>query len=321
MHWRDLSARMAATEPVFIAGLARSGTYALRAALLRLPAFQAREPRMQETRIFEHPDWLMDLFDRKRARRFYHYMLGDDDRARAMLATNASIRPALLPLREALARRARRPATAWRLRGWHHNVRCYFHYATEARGASRILEKTPNHVHHLDELFATFPRAKVILSIRHPVDAYASLRRRLERDRARGKHANRLRWMQIAPPGFAGRWRQVVRDERRALDRWPGQTLLVRYEDATARPEETFRAVCDFIGEPFDPSVLGESEAQLDAHGAPTKQSRITANRSVWRDWIEPEDAAAIEERLVRPMARLGYRRIATEGPDAARLD
>ncbi|MGH0036496.1 MAG: sulfotransferase family protein [Myxococcota bacterium] len=311
---------MARSRPVFIAGLARSGTYALRAALLRHSAFRAREPRMQETRIFEHPEWIVECFERKRARRFYHYMLGDDERARAMLAMHEAIRPAFAPAREWLAARTRDPALAWRLRGWHHRVRSYFRFALDARGARRILEKTPNHVHHLPELFATFPRACVILSKRHPVDAYASLRRRLERDSGRGRPEGKLRWLRISPRGFAGRYRDVLRDERRARKRWPDRTFSLRYEDTTRDPEGTLRAVCDFIGEPFEPPILGRGEALLDAHGAPTKASPLTENRSVWQDWVEASEAELLESKLAGPMQRLGYRPIAGEPPDAERV-
>lgn len=311
---------MARAQPVFIAGLARSGTYALRAALLRHPAFHARESRMQETRIFVHPDWIADCLERRRARRFYHYMLGDDARVRAMLETDAAIRPRFAGARRRLAARVPGRARAWRLRGWHHHVRCYFHFATEARGARRILEKTPDHVHHLPELFATFPRARVILSIRHPVDAYASLRRRLERARAQGLPERRLRWMQVPPERFVLRFGRVVRHARRGLERWPGQALLVRYEDTTSDPEATLRRVCAFIDEPYDPALVGQREALRDAHGAPTKESRITANRSVWRDWLSASEARRLEGDLAPVLDVLGYRAIAGEGHDASRV-
>lgn len=160
----------------------------------------------------------------------------------------------------------------------------------------------------------------MIVTIRHPVDAYASLRRRLDRDSGRGKPEGRLRWLRISPRGFAGRWRRVVRDERRAMERWPGRVLQVRYEDLTDAPVETLRRVCAFIDEPFDAVVAGDREAERDSHGAPTKQSQITRNLSVWRDWIDESEAALLERKLAREMRRLDYEPIAERDTDAARV-
>ena len=45
---------------------------------------------------------------------------------------------------------------------------------------TRTLEKTPNHVDHLELMFETFPQASVVHIIRHPVDVYASMRKRAQ---------------------------------------------------------------------------------------------------------------------------------------------
>jgi hypothetical protein len=306
---------MARESPVFVVGLPRSGTSVLRTTLSGLPAFAFRGSRLPETRVFREPERIAQVLE-PRGRRLFTFLVQDRDAAERMLASLRA-RPPRTALRRPGARAlgalpqspvARR--LAWRLAGRHHDVRIFFHYGCEARGARRILEKTPQHVFFLPELFATFPHARVLLCIRHPVDAYASLRRRLERDRAAGRPAKRLRWMEVGVTEYAEAYARTAAIIARALRRRPRQCLRVRYEDLTRDPSAALREICDRAGEPFDPErLLSGRQVLRDPAGSFEKGSRIAGNQSSWRGVLDPDRARRLEDALDAPLRRLGYAR------------
>ncbi|MCZ6465121.1 MAG: sulfotransferase [Proteobacteria bacterium] len=305
---------MATESPVFVVGLARSGTSALRTTLSALPAFASAGPRLPETRVFTQPDRIHDVFER-RGRRLYTYLLRDTAAAQRMLVTlhdlpdPAGWRRLLLRRVRGADRSAMLRGLAWRLSRRHHLVRIFFHAAREARGCQRILEKTPHHVLHLPEVFATFPRAKVILCMRHPVDGYASLRKRLERDRKAGRNPHRLRWMEVTPAEYAERYRVIAGIVSRRLRR-PGRSRLLRYEDLTADPHAALRELCDFVGEAFDEDrLLRGRPVERAESGFFVKGSRITASESAWRRFVTEEEARGLEDELAPAMGLLGYAR------------
>lgn len=300
---------MAQQDAVFVVGLARSGTTALRNTLHQLPAFRGLRPKSIETRVFYRSDLIPSVRKHRMARPFYIYMLKNEEQVDRMLASLREVRFALPGVREALARRVSSRSLAWRLRANHHRVRIFFHYAQQARKSSRILEKTPRHVHFMEEIFATFPRARVVLCIRHPVEAYSSVRKRLDRDVALGRSESRLEWLRATPEQYARHYQRVVRAELHQLRARPDQTLLLRYEDLTRNPEESLRRVCEFVGEPFAADALLGAEEARDSHGSPVKGSRIAANTKLWGEWVDADEARRIEDEIGEDLGQLGYSR------------
>jgi hypothetical protein len=70
----------------------------------------------------------------------------------------------------------------WNLTGLKNFVRLFFYYSNLARGEERIVEKTPLHIFNLLEIRATFPQAKLIAIVRHPLDVYSSYKMRLKKE-------------------------------------------------------------------------------------------------------------------------------------------
>lgn len=116
------------------------------------------------------------------------------------------------------------------------------HHAERA-GKPRWGDKSLHIEHYADGIFAEFPDARVIQMVRDPRDRYASVRKRF------GKDTPRL-------GAATARWLRAIRQGRRNLRRYPDRYRIVRYESLARAPEETLRAVCDFLGEPYDPIML-----------------------------------------------------------------
>ena len=64
----------------------------------------------------------------------------------------------------------------------------------------------------------------------------------------------------------AGRYAQVIGNTRRFAETFPERTHPVRYEDLLANPGETLQGVCDFLGVPFEETMVS-SEAGAGSLG------------------------------------------------------
>lgn len=116
------------------------------------------------------------------------------------------------------------------------------HHAERA-GKPRWGDKSLHIEHYTGDIFAEFPDARVIQMVRDPRDRYASVRKRF------GKDTPRL-------GAATARWLRAMRRGRLNLRRYPDRYRIVRYESLASRPEETLRAICDFLGEEYAPVML-----------------------------------------------------------------
>ncbi|MGH0036945.1 MAG: sulfotransferase family protein [Myxococcota bacterium] len=288
--WQSISAEMAERDPVFVVGCHRSGTSVLRATLGRHPAFRARGERSPETRVFAKPRRVFHVLD-ERGRGLLRYMLGDEEAARALLDLLGS-------------------PDHWKPGDEVHWIRLYFHFAWACRGAARGLEKTPRHVFHLDRVFDCFPRARVVIAIRHPVDVLSSLRKRRRANEAAGRWPRPGGWQHFGPDEMAEAWSAIAGIIAERTGRPDSRCHLVRYEALTADPDASLGELCRFLGEPYDRDALLEGGAEADGgSGTPDNRGPIAHNPKQWRDWLPEAEARALEDALEEPMTGLGYAR------------
>ncbi|MFG0318933.1 MAG: sulfotransferase family protein [Planctomycetota bacterium JB042] len=285
--WRAISEAALALEPVFVVGVPRSGTTALRSTLDHHPRFRARDVRSIETRIFVDPDATLDL-GRPEAARLRTFLLDDD----------------------AAAARLERAARAVRDGGGTDDdlVRVFFAVAAEARGVERPLEKTPRHLDHLDAIFRAFPRAQVLACTRHPVDVYSSYRKKKILKERQGTLTEKHRWLDKSPKGFARKYAGWVEAMTGAANDDPRRLRVVRYEDLTADPRALLREICSFLGEPFEEHALFDAlTVERDSFGSPRPGHRIVPNEKSWTEFLDEADARKVEKHAADAMAALGY--------------
>ncbi|MFF8246371.1 sulfotransferase family protein [Streptomyces griseus] len=142
-----------------------------------------------------------------------------------------------------------------------------------AEGAARWGCKSTFMVEHVDEVLAGLPHARFLWLVRDPRDVAAS--------------AKRAVFGPCHPYRMAERWTAEQELARAALERWgPSVVHLVRYEDLVSAPEREIRAICDFVGEAFEPAMLAH---HLGGH------ARMTASLSAsWRTAGDPITTARI---------------------------
>ena len=152
------------------------------------------------------------------------------------------------------------------------------HRELTASRKSIIADKTPNNVFIVDRLRECWPDARFIYLLRHPAAIARS------RQSVRGEHAD-------DDEKNADLIRRYCEALEQARQTYPGHT--VRYEDLTAEPERETRAICEFLGLPWEPGML--EYGNFD-HG------RFKAGLGDWADKIKtgqiqpPEPPPAPEE-------------------------
>lgn len=101
----------------------------------------------------------------------------------------------------------------------------------------RLVEKTPVHVFYVPVIERYFPDARIIVMLRDGRDVTCSLRQR---------HGGFESCVQ--------QWIETARATSRNSD--DPQVKVIRYEDLVHAPRPTLESVCEFLGEPFDETML-----------------------------------------------------------------
>jgi hypothetical protein len=121
------------------------------------------------------------------------------------------------------------------------------HRALQREGKRTLVNKTPNDVFIWDRILECWPDARFVYLFRHPaavVDSWNRARDYWTREETAAdvlRYASKMEEARAAHPGLA-----------------------LRYEDLTADPEGETRRLCDFLGVPWEPSMLEYGRA---AHG------------------------------------------------------
>jgi hypothetical protein len=173
------------------------------------------------------------------------------------------------------------------------------------KGACRWLEKTPAHIFHIDNILQCQPTARIIEMVRDPRAVLASKRARSQeewlgtRERNRAVHAAGG----YDPVLHSFAWKSACRQGNRAKDRHPGNMFAMRYEDLVQNPEDSIKAVCDFVDLQYTQEMLQVSITNSTSH-RPDSPSGISASAIDWWQTQLPESAILICNRVNRAEIR-----------------
>jgi hypothetical protein len=305
------------TTPVFIIGAARSGTTILWRILQKHSSFRLRESNLVETSIFAYTNQC-DTFSEKKPENLFRFMLSDEKNYGEFLRVIAPIRRWQRWIKTSFWAKILRKTAFFRKKfdyGFRINgndcfVLCYFYFAQKARGAKRLLEKSPNNIHFLQELLICFPESKMLYIYRHPIEVYSSYKKRLtvEKDDAD--------WCNYSSKTFIEKYRSDMTQLGIALNTLGNRLLVFRYEDFTANPTENYRKICEFIGEEFEEEAVKEEKPDLSFHIDPHLFGAITSKTKDWQKYVSEEEAREIEDALEEIMENYGYSRFTEKNYD-----
>lgn len=291
-------------DPVFIVGGRRSGSSLLYRTLQKHSHFRPRIEHLVESKFFQHlPD--AHRWDRTPPQAPYDFLMYDTEELDRFLATTRRWRLLRAPFAPVHRRLVSRPTPLWwwRLSGASRITQEYFAAAHRARGARRLLEKTPANFSHIDELLSTFPSARALYIARHPIDTYTSHLRRAREDESAA-------WAAIGAEEFVRYWTRATEFVLRASAEHGDRFRHLRYERFTAEPVDEFSSLCDFLDVPFEDGCVDEPAPDLTRHAPdPHLFGRIVTTTKDWRSWVDEGEASRMEDRLAEPMRAFGYER------------
>lgn len=269
------------TKPIFIAGPDRSGT-------TLMYAFLASHPQISMVRRTNMWRYFYGRYGDLSRRENFERCLGDMIRYKRM--------GVLHPDPQRIAQEF------WQGEPSYGRLFAIFHQQrAEQLGKTRWGDKSLHTEHYAERVFREYPQARIIHMVRDPRDRYASVKKR------HGRTVNRV-------GASVGRWLFSMRAARRNLERYPQQYLIVRYEQLAFHPEETLKAVCDFIEEEYSPLMLTMSGAAdyRDSGGnssfdtiAPGTISTKPIGR--FRQVLSPAEIGFIQRFAGAEMVALGY--------------
>lgn len=171
----------------------------------------------------------------------------------------------------------------------------------ERAGRPRWGDKSLHTERYADRVLECFPDARILHMIRDPRDRYASVLKRWRSQRG-GVGSATAAWLASLKLG------------RRNVERHPDSYRLLLYEDLVRDPEREMRAICEFIGEPYDESMLGMSgAADFRDAGGNSSFGRFSAGeispRSIgrFREVLSPRQVAFVQHAAGSEMRALGY--------------
>lgn len=172
-----------------------------------------------------------------------------------------------------------------------------------------IGDKNPVYSIYTRRFLKIFPDAKFICIIRDYRDNYLSM--------------HKLADLKLEAPILTlqiYRWRYVARIFTQCKLQYPDRFFLLRYEDLVTEQEPTLRAICDFLGLPYDPSVFEfyKKKEELDKaynnplverfHGS-LMHPVNTGRMDLWKKELSPGEVRMADQIAGRYADRFGYNR------------
>lgn len=161
-------------------------------------------------------------------------------------------------------------------------------------------DKNPQYTLFANQLKHAFPSARFICIVRDYRAQIASM-------------------MQVqletrSPAALAVRWNTVSKRLIAHCNRYPKETLLIRYEDLVTFPEKTLNQICDFLNLPYSDMLLNEGTEELksnpyydDLHHKSVKQPLTTTKLNEWKTNLTPKQIAIIEQLCGKTGQQLDY--------------
>lgn len=184
-------------------------------------------------------------------------------------------------------------------------------YLATLNGKQFWLEKTPGHVHHLEQILSACPSARVIEMVRDPRDILASKQARRSTEwlaKTTASAGNYLYFMGGFDPLWDTlNWKAAIQAGTLAQAHYPNQIRRVRYEDFVAAPQTELEQICGFLGLKIDEERLQTMMAVDWRNTTTDKMSGVqgigTASVGKWKTQL-PMEAVVICQWMIKREAR-----------------
>ncbi len=170
-----------------------------------------------------------------------------------------------------------------------------------------IGDKNPAYALYINRAHQIFPEAKIIYITRDYRDNYLSL--------------TRVNFEVPVVPLVVYRWKFALKKALKLRNKNPGLIYMLRYEDLATNPEPHLRAMCDFLGLPFDASVLSFYKKKDEVEHAYESSGELkTIHRSLlkpistdsldrWKEEMTPKQIRMADLVAGKLAEKTGYKR------------
>jgi hypothetical protein len=285
--------RTAPTAPVFVVGVARSGTTLLMHMLDNHSAFAIPWESHFIPDLYRVREKFGDLSKVENRENLIHFIL----RYLKGIWHEGSTEE-WMPGLEANARAVAESAKP----DYPGVIRAMYEYHARERGRRRWGDKTPGYVDSLPALHEMFPEAKFLHIVRDGRDVACSTMP-----------------LSFGPNSVyvaARRWKRSVLHGLAFAEKHPDLIHTFRYEDLVVEPEKLLRDICDFLGEEFEPNMLEFYKANKNVHyhHANTARQVNTSRKDRWKREMSARQIRVFEGLAGDVLKRFGYEVV---NPDA----
>ena len=144
------------------------------------------------------------------------------------------------------------------------------------QGRSMWLEKTPGHLRRIPEIQRLVPNAKFVHILRNGEDAIASM------FHVASKYGESWAPWYGTLDQCIDRWTRDIQISQKHAGQ-PGH-VLIRYEELLADPEKVLNHLCQFIGIPFESSMLTEYARRADDLIYEGEAWKSSVREPIWRE-------------------------------------
>jgi hypothetical protein len=171
----------------------------------------------------------------------------------------------------------------------------------EWSGKARWGNKSTFMIHHVDQILARDPGARLVWLVRDVRDVAVSSRKSV--------------FSPCHPWHTARLWASQQQEGLDLCERLGSeQVLRMHYEDLLDNPERELRRLCEFLGEEFEPQLLDHASTGAARKGAKLSESWentgkpiLRSNSGKWRTGLSAVELASVESAAGEVMALLGY--------------
>lgn len=186
-------------------------------------------------------------------------------------------------------------------------------------GKAFWIEKTPEHVYYLNQLFRHLPDAKVVELVRDPRATLASRKVRQSNDewldtkeRKEGVEVDRS--TNYDPLLDSMMWKEAINAAQEARQSRPGNILTMKYEDMVGDPVRSMQKICQFTGITYSDELLEvgwvNAASVTKEGGSPAHDRKAgvsTAAVEKWRKILNEDEIFLCQSLLKKEMRALGY--------------
>jgi hypothetical protein len=288
---------MGADRPIFVLGCPRSGTTLLQLMLHAHPRIAIPSETRFVLTTYERRNSFGDLREEPNRRALASSIVGDRQTLFSDLGLDAA---------EVSDEIVEGPATLGSAIG------IVFRAYARRFDKPRWGDKRPGYYQYIPALLRMFPDAQIVHLIRDGRDCVASLLT--------------MPWFKQDIYAAICSWNEAIDGGRRAARQLPPDTYReVRYEDLVADPARQLGALCEFLGEDYDPAMTEPHkvaasaipERQRTAWHADTQRQVTEAPSGHWSGRLEPWQIALCEMAMGGRLGSLGYELSLVDRPPA----